>query len=835
MNEHGAAPIAKPEARTLSLALVLAALALFVPLGRAGLWDPFELRSIELARRIAVGLFGAAGLQLAGAENALPTRGEVDRGELPFTSMALGMRLFGLHVWAARLPLALFGLLGLAATYVVVRRLSDRRAAVASVLVLATMPLYYLHARTLLGDIVTMAGTALATAGLALALFDAKRLRGRAAWLVVGGVGLVVGLLSRGVLLGVAVPVLGVALSWAVLALARTAPRDRAADVLGGVLLALGVASALLGVRLLAHALDDPARYFVWLGFGINRATSPPTFDAVVGVLGHALFPWSALVPVALARLTSVPDGFTGAARERECALRLTLVLTAALGLAAFGGVAPVAGVLPFGPVACLAALVGLALRDIDGGAPASRVAGMTAAALVVLLLADFVNLPDKLLAAYGVEGAHFPESFRALGQPWLFVAAALAALGFFAATLESEGTARPAFERRDYAAWLGVLREQWNGNLLFGACVVEAALLGFVAFDLLGERIPALARFAVAGDSARPLLRAAWLVVPLLLALPLLTLALRDSVRFLAAAHTRRGWRRLLPTRGALAASGGVLGGALVSLGFYPLLAAQLSPQGSFDAFHRLAAPGEALAVLGTSSAAAPYTAGRPVTALSNTEQASKWLLEPGSRRWLVLKADALAGLNSRYRARAAKPANLPILDGRSSEILLASNRLLPGETSQNPLDRYVLSREPTPSHLLDANLGDQLDVLGWDVTDLDGTPVSSISPGRRFEFVIYFRVVARIAGTWETFIHIDGFQRRFNADHPTLEGHYPFALWNVGDLIADRHEFALEPNFTRGAYHVYFGLYSGSRRLNVTRGTATEDRLAAGDLHVD
>ena len=821
--------------KSLALALAFGAVTLLAPLVKVGIWDPFELRSIELARRIAVGLFGAAGLELAGAENTLPTRGEVDRGELPFTSMALGMRVFGLHAWAARLPLVVFALAGLGATYLLVRRLSDRRAALASVLVLVTMPLYFLHARTLLGDAVTFAGTAIATAGLALALFDDCRWPARVAWLALAVLGAIVGLLSRGLLLGVGVPLLGTGLAWVVLTLAGALTRERARDVIGAAVLALGVASSLLGVLLLARAVDAPDRYFLWLGFGVNRAATPPTFDAVIGVLGHALFPWSALVPVALARLASIPSTFTGAARERESALRLTLVLTAALGLAAFGGVAPVAGVLPFGPVACLAGLVALAARDIDDGAPASRVAGMTAAALVVLLLVDFVNLPDELLTVFGVEGAHFPDSFRSASQPWLFAAAAVAALGFFAAMLEREGGDRAAFERRDYAAWLTTLREQWNGNLLFGACVVEAALLGFFTFNLLGERIPALSRFAVGGENTRPLLRAAWLALPLLLALPFLALALRDGVRLLAAGRRPSGWRRLLPTRGALAVFGGTLGGTLLSVGFYPALAAQLSPQGSFDAFQRLARPGEALAVVGTSSAAAPYAAGRAVTALATVERASQWLVEPGPRRWLVLKADALAGLNSRFRAGAAKPVNLPILDGRSSEILLASNRLLPGETSQNPLDRYLLAGEPKPGHLLDANLGDELDVLGWDVTDLDGQPVHAVVPGRRYEFVIYYRVVGRIAGTWETFVHIDGFQRRFNADHPTLDGHYPFSLWNVGDLIADRHEFALEPNFTRGAYHVYFGLYSGSRRLPVTRGPQSDDRLVAGDLHVE
>ncbi len=237
----------------------------------------------------------------------------------------------------------------------------------------------------------------------------------------------------------------------------------------------------------------------------------------------------------------------------------------------------------------------------------------------------------------------------------------------------------------------------------------------------------------------------------------------------------------------------------------------------------------------MGTSSASAPYAAGRSVVSLAGLEQAYQWLMDGTERRWLVLRADNLNGLNSRYRARSGKHENLPILDGRSSEILLASNRLLPGEKSQNPLDRYLLSSMPHPTHPLDANLGDQLDVLGWDVTDLDHEPVRAIKPGRRYEFVAYYRVVARVTGTWETFVHIDGFQRRFNADHPTLEGRYPFALWNVDDIIADRYQFALEPNFTRGVYRVYLGLYSGSKRLAVRRGDASDDRLEAGEILVE
>jgi len=189
--------------------------SLFGPLAVSGIWDPFELRIAELSRRIALTLLGAKGLAIEGAQNGVPTLGELGRGQLPYTSIALGFKLFGLHEWAGRFPLAVWGLAGGLATYALVRRLADRVAASFSVLALASMPVYFLHARTMLGDIVTMSSLAIATAGLALAVFDAKASAAiRGAWFVVGAVGLAAGFGARGLLLGVATPSLAVGLSW---------------------------------------------------------------------------------------------------------------------------------------------------------------------------------------------------------------------------------------------------------------------------------------------------------------------------------------------------------------------------------------------------------------------------------------------------------------------------------------------------------------------------------------------------------------------------------------------------------------------------------------------
>jgi hypothetical protein len=377
-------------------------------------------------------------------------------------------------------------------------------------------------------------------------------------------------------------------------------------------------------------------------------------------------------------------------------------------------------------------------------------------------------------------------------------------------------------------------LRDLWNGNLLFGMLVLEAAALGFFAFDVLGRYVAPLERFVTQSEFLRPLALFGFLVIPGLVVLPVIVMAARDVFRWLDLARSSRRSFGLIPRRGSLGAAAVALFAGWLSLGYYPALADRLSPEESYEAFRRFARPGEPLGMVGSRGSLSTYYAGPNVVSFRGAEEAYRWLLEPGGRRFLLLRAEGLASLNARYRAQVSKTSNLPVLDAHSSDILLVSNQLRPGEHSENPLDAFLLGSLPRPTRPLDANLGDQLDVLGWDVTDLEDRPVNDVVPRRRYRFVIYYRVIARISGAWETFLHIDGFQRRFNGDHKTLGGRYPFSLWQPGDIIADRHEIELEPNLTPGTYQVYFGLYAGSRRLPVKRGAHHEDRLQGGPLVV-
>lgn len=826
-------------------ALLVAALSLFLPLASSGIWDPPEREVAELARRIAQNLLGAHDLAVVGANNEVPTRGELGRGELPFTSIAAGFRVFGLHEWAGRLPLALWGVLGLLAMYLLVRRLADTRSAWFAVLVLSTMPLYFLHARTMLGDIVTMASFSLAVSGWGLAVFDHRAhepVSSRLLFLGMGLLGMACGVLSRGVLIGIAVPALSVGVTWLVLRAAHLSSRERLGDTLGAVVLACGILAALVTGRALYLAPPGTGPFTLLLGSVVNRPRVLPTFDSVVLQLGHALFPWSAVLPVAFGALLRAPSGPPGPAREREAALRLLALTAAAVAWFGYGIAEPVVGPLPFGGVAALAVAVALFARDFERGTPASRAAPMVVCSLSILLLVDFKNFPEKGLSAFCVPNAHFPDSFKETAWHLLAAGTLIFCAAFFFLLQEHSNHQDPRFEAKEYGAWWRALRTLWAGNLQFALLVLEAALLGLWLLGALGDHVPSLNRLEALGAAQRRVVLGAAGAVPLLIAAPWLVLAIRDAFRTLfdpelgsvfGAGRVSR-WLAGGASRAQAALYTGAGFGLCLSLIYYPRLAAQISPKQVFESYQRDAKAGEELGMLGSGSASASYYAGRTVPSFELPTGAFAWLTSsPSKRRWLVLRDTDLATLNSLFRASASPAHNLPVLDARSSEILLASNQLA-GRTNQNPLSRYVLEEAPHPSHALTANLDDKLDVLGWDTLDTEGRPVSAVEAGRHYEFVIYYRVVQPISGSWDTFIHVDGFQRRFNGDHPTLAGKYPFNLWHVGDFISDRHDFALEPNFGAGKYRVYFGLYSGNRRLEVRRGAAEENRLDAGFLTV-
>ena len=918
----------------LAVAATVPALLFFVlpPLTRSGLWDPYELNVADLARRVALNLHGAATMALEGADNSLPHLNDLGKPQLPFTSIALGFKLFGLHEWAGRLPLAIWGLLGVLATYAFVARLFDRRTGAYAAVVLATMPVYFVQARSMLGDICTMASLAMAFGGLAVGAFDRQpgkqagspvaptSLAQRAPWLLMGVVGLFVGFESRGGLLGMGVPLISVGLAWAATRVASPhAGKDTVGDAVGLASIVAGI--AVLGVSIRAMG-GEGKDLDLWVGTLGRAPAKYPTFDYYVAAIGHAMAPWSAFVPFALGRLLVTPgrpgaaEGLAEGALQRESLARTAVLVGAAVAFVGHAFLVARTDLVVFtGPALCAVACA-VAIRDFERGAHASIAVGMGTLILAAVLHHDFHELPEKAYQAFGIPNASFPEGFKdtALGLWWVVLGGfALCAL----ITWVERDADREPFDPASYAKVARALREAYDGilALIYFATIAGASVAGLlvvigtrthahwlpqmsttirdqvlnawwrISFIPLGivfgflfacdvwlwafgkskpvstasltrgfEPFEALLAKLFPSSSEPALPRYEWwvalgLIAPLmLLAIPAVAfeawhetghtllfsvlLAVPAGVAFFLAMGFVGD---LLRHRAPGLALGGAVVGFVLCFFYYPALANQLSPKEVFESYRKLC-PGAPLAMLGVGGRTAAYYAGGQPQTLTDPNGAYKWLVaEPAQRRCLALKAEELPQLNRLWREHADPKTNLPIIDARSSQILLASSTLADGESNESPLASLVLSAPPHPQRVLGANMDDKLEVIGFDLADERGRLVDAISPGRTYHMKTYYRVLAPVNSEWEAFIHIDGYHRRHNGDHKPMNGKYPMSLWLPGDLLLDDHEFKLEPNFTPGSYSIYFGLFVGDTRLKVKSGPSDGDnRVNGGPLRV-
>jgi 4-amino-4-deoxy-L-arabinose transferase-like glycosyltransferase len=731
-----------------------ALLSLVLPIARGGLWDPQELELTDWARRAAIHLFGAEALAVPGSNNSIPTIEEVGRGELPVNAAAFSLALFGLSEWAVRLPMVAFATLGVLAVGLCCWRLSGLRAGTLSVLILATTPLYFVHARTALGDGVTMACMAAAFSGLALACFDDRLSRPLRTLSALGGLLFAIGgLFCRGALVGVALPALSVGMTALLLHFTRKGSGRTPADTFGRwcglAVFMTGLVFAGLGLVALFRASADD--YWVLLGSSLNTAKKLPTHDSVIHMLGHGMFPWSALAPLIIGLVLKPPPGSAGALL-RDGALRMSLLSVVALSVGIYGFLAPTVGALPFGAVFGLAGLLAIALVELDSRAEGVPLAAMGTVALLVILYKDFDASPEKVMSAFSIGASELPDGFSATTRGALKLVAGVCLPVFVVLTVERLG----------FVKWpLNWVKARWLGS--------------------------------------------AWASkVPL------------------------SGPRSLFVATAMLTA------GLVLSLGYYPALASQLSPVGAFDTYRELSEPGQPLATLGTDSRHAIYFGGATAENFETEAQALQWLrADAVARRWLVLSQDKLATFNSRYRKEGQKPPqNVPVLMAGSGDMALVSNRVQAGEEDRNPYREWLLSARPAPQHELRVKFESQLQVLGWEIRDTRGAATDVLARGQTYEFRMYYEVLAPVTRHWKVFLHIDGHDKRLNGDHDILSGAYPFRLWNPGDFVVDSYEFSFDDSYPTGDYQAYFGLFSGKTRFAVSEGEHSDNRVLAGTL---
>ena len=151
----------------VQLAIIIAAIILYLPNINFGLWDCWEPHYAETARMMIVRKDWLHPFWSYAYFLSKPI--------LMFWYMAASMYIFGVEEWAIRLPFTLHGVLLVWGVYFFTSRLFSRRAGVLAAVATATAPLTVFLSRQALSDILVVTYFTLAVGFAALALFPPQR------------------------------------------------------------------------------------------------------------------------------------------------------------------------------------------------------------------------------------------------------------------------------------------------------------------------------------------------------------------------------------------------------------------------------------------------------------------------------------------------------------------------------------------------------------------------------------------------------------------------------------------------------------------------------------
>ncbi|MBN1935254.1 MAG: hypothetical protein JW934_11340 [Anaerolineae bacterium] len=138
-----------------------------------------------------------------------------------------------------------------------------------------------------------------------------------------------------------------------------------------------------------------------------------------------------------------------------------------------------------------------------------------------------------------------------------------------------------------------------------------------------------------------------------------------------------------------------------------------------------------------------------------------------------------------------------------------------------------------PPIEHPLQANLGDQIELLGY---DLDRTEAK---PGDTLHLILYWRATSEMETSYTVFTHLldGGEQIRGQQDNPPQRGTYPTTLWMPGEVVVDEYDLVVKADAAAGTHVIEIGMYDPAdlRRLPILDATGViGDRILLGEVEV-
>ncbi|MDB4975261.1 MAG: Polymyxin resistance protein ArnT, undecaprenyl phosphate-alpha-L-Ara4N transferase [Myxococcaceae bacterium] len=774
-------------ARWLEGLVVVALVAMvLLRLSSYGIWDPWELSVADAARKLGEG---------AGGDRST---------SLTLRMVQASFAIFGTREWAGRLPIALSGLALLLVTGLWVKRFAGARAALYSLLVLGTTPLFLLHSREMVGATPAFLASALVAIGASNAIFEPAAPTPKALspwlWLALSGLASALGIFTAGALLTVVPPLLAVSAATLLLGI----PFNRAGDatrrsaslvVLGGTLV--------VGSLVLRAVMHHGSEYSVWTG-GAPLDEAVPTFERVITQLFHGLAPWSAAAPVAVGALL-----WTDSAARADAPLRLICLLWATLAFAATTVFISAFGSAAFTAPAAITIAIALWLSQLEDRRDSFWPEFVITLLMLGLLIRDYALYPSSPFDALALLSASAPEKFN----PKAWWAIVFGAFGF-ALLLSCMATRERA--PLDLGAPYHGARALWSRSPGHRAWLVLGALLwlGLVIFGVLCVAAPPGVRLTSIARRVGTIIGVVVLLAPLGVA----------AVQVLFQVSRELANVRNLPL--VIAA---LVCGVYASQVFLPKLSAHLSPREVFDVFERLAGDKEPLAQHQVHGRAAAYYVHRDVKDIENEAELVTYLAAP-DRRWALLPSERLPDVDVAFRRRTGKHLFVP--NAENARVSLVANQPVEKQVDENPLSKFVLKSAPKPQFPVGANFEGKIELVGY---DLELPQKDYVGPGQTFTVTWIFRVLQGNLGTYQTFLHVDAEGQRINGDHDPVDGMYPVRLWDLGDVVVDRQKVSVPATTPPGTYTLYTGFFRGETRLKVLSGPRDDvDRVLAGKIQV-
>jgi hypothetical protein len=128
-----------------------------------------------------------------------------------------------------------------------------------------------------------------------------------------------------------------------------------------------------------------------------------------------------------------------------------------------------------------------------------------------------------------------------------------------------------------------------------------------------------------------------------------------------------------------------------------------------------------------------------------------------------------------------------------------------------------------PAVSHRVEANLSDQAELLGYDLS------ADSAIAGDTVVLTLYWRALSEMDEDYTVFVHLLTAAGTIVGQHDgqPVGGTYPTSLWMPGEVVEDSHEFVIQPESPPGEQWLEVGLYIADTGERLIEGASGEDAL--------